>query len=399
LVGLENEGFAIRGRFTHNDPAGPEEWCSRRLLSRMHGYSQKGKRARVNTATAQDFMRFLLEWHHVAPGSQLDGADGLTNVVAQLQGWHAAAAVWEPEILSSRLRNHSPDLLDRRSLAGEITWGRMAVGCRASESTTRQTATKTTPITLALRADVDWLVSAARGASPEADPPENAEAEAGCAAELLDELRNRGARFHHELRQATGRLATDVEQGLWELVWRGEIHADSFHAVRSLFDARDRGATQQRVGSGRGLRRGSAARGGGEGRWTLFAENPVTADADELAEAVAEQLLARWGVVFHDLVAREQLALPWREIQWALRRLEARGLIRGGRFVSGFGGEQYALPEASDHLARVARTERGGVEVRVNACDPLNLTGVVTPGERVPSRRSLTVTYRDGLPV
>lgn len=384
LVGLENEGFAIRGQWTD---VPDEQWCSRRLLSRMHVYSQKGKRARVEPSTAQDFMRFLFEWQHLAPGSQLSGVDGLTSVVAQLQGWHAAAAAWEPHLLTPRLTDFRPEVLDRRSLAGDITWGRLVV---CSTDSARPTATKATPITLALRNDLEWLVAAARGDNQ----PE--EQDAGCASDLLEELRSRGARFHHELGSGTGRLSSDVEQGLWELVWRGQVHADSFHAVRSLFDARDRSTTPKRAT--RGLRRGSTARHGGEGRWTIFAERALDADRDELAEAVAEQLLARWGVVFHSLVQREQLALPWREILWAFRRLEARGVIRGGRFVSGFSGEQYALPEATQHLDRVRRTERSGVEVSVNACDPLNLTGVITPGERVAARRASTITYVDGVP-
>ena len=402
LVGLESEGFAIRtsarlpsqrqtssvGGVGIRTEVSAENWASRRLLSRMHVYSQKGKRARVEQATAQDYMRFLFEWQHVAPGSQLSGVDGLTNVVAQLQGWHAAAAAWEPHLLSSRLTDFRPEVLDRRSLAGDLTWGRM-VAC--STESARPTATKATPITLALRNDLEWLVAAVRGDSAPDDLGD------GCARELLDELRTRGARFHHELGSGTGRIPTDVEQGLWELVWRGLIHADSFHAVRSLFDARDRGQGPKRVG--RGLRRGTAARHGGEGRWTVFVDHELDADRDELAEAVAEQLLARWGVVFHAVVQREQLALPWREVLWALRRLEARGQIRGGRFVSGFSGEQYALGEAAQHLDRMRGTERSGVRIALNACDPLNLTGVITPGDRIPARRSLTIEYEDGVPL
>ena len=183
-------------------------------------------------------------------------------------------------------RSHSPEVLDRRSLAGDITWGRMA-GCAFGEdggaNPQRMVATKATPITLALRNDLDWLVAAIRGPHRAGVP------ETGAAAELYAELTARGARFHHELGNATGRLPSDVEQGLWDLVARGLIHADSFHAVRSLFDARDRNVTEQR--RGRGLRRGSAARAGGEGRWTLFAEHPLDAHADELAEAVAEHCL------------------------------------------------------------------------------------------------------------
>ena len=421
LAGLENEGFAIRGRWTPaargvgvGEPessgeagiraeasATCEEWASRRLLARMHVYSKKNSRARVEAVTPQDFMRFLLEFHHLAPGMQSSGVDGLTQVVAQLQGWHAAAAAWEPHILRPRLTDYRSETLDRRSLAGEITWGRFVV---AATEAARPTATKATPITLALRDDLDWLIAAMRGPISGTTAPGCAEGEAraeadtllGCAGEILTDLRTRGALFHHELVQQLGRIPTDVEMGLWELVWRGHVHADSFHAIRSLFDARDRAATPVRAG--RGLRRGAGARHGGEGRWTILAPQQLDADRDELAEAVAEQLLARWGVVFHDLVARETLALPWREILWALRRLEARGLIRGGRFVSGFTGEQYALPTVVDHLARVRRAERTGVTVEVNACDPLNLTGIVTPGERTPARRGQTITYVDGIP-
>jgi len=121
-------------------------------------------------------------------------------------------------------------------------------------------------------------------------------------------------------------------------------------------------------------------------------------EPDLLAEAVAEQLLARWGVVIRDICAREQLALPWREVQWALRRLEARGTIKGGRFLAGFSGEQFALPEAAELLTQIRKTAHQGQRVQINACDPLNLTGVLFPGPRVPALRTNTITYTDGLP-
>ncbi len=411
LIGLENEGFAIQvdptrmGKLRERSPGSeaPMFFSSRRLLARMHRYSQKGKRARVETASAQDFMSFLFEWQHLAPGSQLSGVDGLTTVVAQLQGWHAAAAAWEPALLSARLSDFSPSLLDQRSLAGDITWGRLASTGDAAKPTT----TKATPITLALRADLGWLSASLRGPNIEADVTADGE-EQGSAAEILQLLTEGGACFHHQLLGRSKLTAAQVEQGLWELVWRGLIHSDSFHAVRSLFDARDRKVAPAR--SRRGLRRGTAVRRGGEGRWTLLsdesdsfesvpdAEGRQAIDRDDLAEAIAEQLLARWGVVFHALVAREQLVVPWREILWALRRLEARGLILGGRFVSGFSGEQFASPEAAAHLDRIRRLPRSGVRVEVNACDPANLTGVITPGERVRASRSRAITYTDGLP-
>ena len=363
LVGLENEGFAIRGNWgarvkvpmgsdlappvggvgiraeipaTVADVVGAERvqlgkraertacdvvraeraqlwkraertaWASRRLLARMHVYSQKSKRARVDSATAQDFMRFLFAWHHVAPGSLRSGVQGLTDVVAQLQGWHAAAASWEPDLLCSRLVDYAPETLDRRSLAGDLTWGRLVTSISNSS---RPKATKAMPVTLALRDDLDWLLLTQR------PQPRNEEANSeqqdvlsSQAAHILDVLVQRGARFHHQLAMDADLPILEVEQGLWELVWHGHIHADSFHALRSLFDTRrPRGAGPRR----RGLRSGGTKRAGGEGRWTVLGEGLVTADRDELAEAVAEQLLARWGVVFHALVATESFSMPW----------------------------------------------------------------------------------------
>jgi ATP-dependent Lhr-like helicase len=204
----------------------------------------------------------------------------------------------------------------------------------------------------------------------------------------------------------TGRLPVEVEQGVWDLVSRGLVTADGFHSVRALLGSREgtgRGFGR-RPRRRRGLRRGGRGRVGREGRWSLLAPSVLTsngadADADELAEAVAEQLLARWGVVFRDLLARESLAVSWRELLYALRRLEARGTIRGGRFVTGFVGEQYALPGAVDALRRTRRLARSGEIVSLSAADPLNLVGIVTPGPRIPAVRTQKVVYRDGVPV
>ena len=266
-----------------------------------------------------------------------------------------------------------------------------------------------------MRADLNWLSASSRGSTAAkletietTESEESDEASVSPALDILQLLKTGGACFHHQLIGRSTLTAAEVEEGLWELVWRGLIHSDSFHAVRSLFDARDRKSTPSR--SRRGLRRGTAVRQGGEGRWTLLGDELIrlgsdqagdretSIDPDDLAEAVAEQLLARWGVVFHALAAREQLVLPWREILWALRRLEARGLILGGRFVSGFSGEQFATPEAADHLDRTRRTAREGVRIELNASDPANLTGIVTPGPRVRASRTRSITYVDGLP-
>jgi ATP-dependent Lhr-like helicase len=192
--------------------------------------------------------------------------------------------------------------------------------------------------------------------------------------------------------------ASELQEVLWDAVARGLVSSDGFQTLRALLGPRSR--WQRRPATARrGLRQGAGGSVPNEGRWALWSAPTHGADADELAEAVAEQLLARWGVVFRDLIARETLVVPWREVIWALRRLEARGLVRGGRFVGGFVGEQYALPEAVELLRAVRRSERTGVVVRVSACDPLNLVGIVTPGPRVSSIRTNFVRYRDGAPI
>jgi ATP-dependent Lhr-like helicase len=225
----------------------------------------------------------------------------------------------------------------------------------------------------------------------------------GALAEVLDSLRRHGARFHRELAEDTGRLPSDIERALWEGVAAGVLTADGFHAVRSLLDARQNAVLASAEGPLRRrvrLRRGtSGARAPGEGRWVLVASPAVVDDRDELAEAVAEQLLARWGVVFRDLTRRERLAVPWREVQWALRRLEARGVIRGGRFVHGFSGEQFATPAAVDLLRQVRKAAPDGEAVTLAAGDPLNLSSVVVPGDRLPALSGRRIIWRDGMPI
>lgn len=240
-------------------------------------------------------------------------------------------------------------------------------------------------MTLAVRADLPWLLQSARGDELPHEPGP------GRTRDVLEALRSSGALFQADIVTLTRRLPSEVEEALWDGVARGLITADGFQAVRSLLFHRRSSPAGQR------LRRG-APRQRAAGRWALLPQVRATDDADELAEAVAEQVLARWGVVFRDLLAREQLAVPWREILWALRRMEARGTIRGGRFVSGFTGEQFALPEAIEDLRSVRKRERGGEIVRLSAADPLNLVGIVVPGERVLAVRTNSVVYRDGLP-
>jgi ATP-dependent Lhr-like helicase len=455
LAALQNEGFALQGRYTEaartggpvgavgsdgsGTPAGVQ-WVARRLLSRMHSYSRRSRRQSVKQATAQDFMRFLLRWQHVAPDTQVAGEAGVLALLEQLQGFEAAAVAWEPELLARRLRRYDASWLDRLCHGGEVAWLRLTPRARDDDSPATPAApSKATPIAVVLRGDLPWLLAAARGEQPCAEPS------LGATAEIVEALRARGACFAAELGTATGRLPADVERGLWDGVARGLVMSDGFGAIRARvtgggggsgggrssrgFDARGRSGNANGNGNASGNANGSGARGGASGlspvarlalrpqrisrlgrtarstaasagRWSAVpgAELDPDHDRDELAEVVAEQLLNRWGVVFRDLAVRDSLRLPWREVQWALRRLEDRGLVRGGRFVSGFSGEQYALPAAAEQLAHVRKLPRTGERVVVNATDPLNLVGTIVPGDTVPAVRTNHVTYVDGVP-
>ena len=395
---LEAEGFVLRGSFDPDLGAGTEQWCARRLLARIHAYTQHRLRREIEPVTAQDLMRFLLRWHHVADGTKRSGRAGVMAVIDQLQGFEVAAGAWEESVLPARIESYTPRWLDDLCLSGDLVWGRLARRPDTEDESQRRgssTPSRATPVTFAIRSELTWLIQAARGEAPPSEPVH------GAGRDILEALSQRGAMFHTELREATGRLPVEVEDGLWDLVARGIVTADGFQAVRSLLSARQawkrrhRQEQRTRLGS----RRAPTWREGGEGRWALLPVPGPTDDREQLAEQVAGQLLARWGVVFFDLTARENLAVPWREVVWALRRLEARGLVRGGRFVTGFAGEQYALPEAVEELRAVRRSARTGEIVRLSAADPLNLIGIIVPGDRVPAVRTNRVAYRDGLPL
>jgi ATP-dependent Lhr-like helicase len=251
------------------------------------------------------------------------------------------------------------------------------------------TPSRATPITMAIREDLPWLLQATRGDRAPLGPGP------GRTQDVLDALRGHGALFAADLVTITRRLPHQVEEALWDAVARGLVTSDGFEAVRSLLYRRVAATLPHRS---RLRRAGSRGATRSAGRWSLVRAAPATEDADELAEALAEQLLARWGVVFRDLLARETFTVPWREVLWALRRMEARGTIRGGRFVSGFSGEQFAVPEAVDALRAVRKQERAGETITISAADPLNLVGIVLPGPRVPALSANSVTYVDGVP-
>jgi ATP-dependent Lhr-like helicase len=388
VAALEGEGFALSGHFT--DPDGPEEFCARRVLTRIHAYSRQRKRREVEPVTARDFMRFLLRWQHVAPGTQREGSRGVLAVVEQLQGFELAAGAWERGVLAARVSGYRPEWLDEVCLAGDVTWGRLSVREPAAESVRGLSPSRATPITLTIRDDMPWLMLAARGPAVAVLPS------SGCAAEVTDALAGRGALFQADLVDLTGRTPAEIEDALWDGVARGLFTADGFRAVRSLFTRRALDAVPGRQRLRRGGRTSGRLTARTGGRWSLLPPPLGECDPDELAEAVAEQLIVRWGVVFHDLLARENLAVPWREVLWALRRMEARGTVRGGRFVNGFSGEQFAHPDAVEVLKAVRKAPLSGETVRLCAADPLNLTGIVLPGPRIPAVAANSVTYTDG---
>jgi ATP-dependent Lhr-like helicase len=342
LEALRGRGFAVAGQF---EAERGEQWCARRLLARIHGYTRERRRAEVRPISQEEWQDFLRSWLHATPQTKRHGRAGLAEVIEQLQGFECPAGDWE-RVFAERVESYRPEWLDDLCLSGEVAWGRLSVVEPAAEGDdpaageprrSGKTPSRRTPISFMLRQDLPWLLQAHRGATTPAEP------NAGSGREILDALRERGALFHSELQAITRRLPTDVEEGLWDGVARGLVSADGFNAVRSLLHARTRFARRQRPNPRPGSRgRRGTWRQGVEGRWTLLAAAEPIEDIEELAEAVAWQLLFRWGVVFRDVYLKERLSVPWREILWALRRLEARGLVRGGHFVTGVTGEQFA---------------------------------------------------------
>jgi ATP-dependent Lhr-like helicase len=371
MAKLESGGQVLRGRFTPESKAtGSEiEWCNRRLLARIHRLTLGRLRKEIEPVTSADFMRFLFTWQHVTPGTQLHGVDGTLQVLKQLQGYEISAAAWESEVLRRRIARYTPDLLDRLCLSGEVMWGRLSphpalvVETEANTRSRRIRPTRVAPVAIFLREDASWLL--------EAGPQTDGISPSG--RDILETLRRRGASFLPDLARTTGLLTSQVEDGLWELAAAGMVTADGFENLRALVDPKRR----RGEGSARLKMPRHAA-----GRWALL-ELPGSSQSSEVrAEAFARQLLLRWGVVFRDLVARETLAPAWRDLLVALRRMEARGEIRGGRFVSGFLGEQFARPEAVDLLRSIRRTP-SETALKIAAADPLNLVGIVLPGGRV----------------
>ncbi len=382
LVALEVEGFALRGHFTSGSNV--EEWCDRRLLARIHHYTVRRLRAEIEPVAARDFLRFLFDWQRVTPETRLEGPDAVSAAVALLEGFEAPAGAWETEILPARIIGYEPTWLDDMCLAGRIAWGRLTPGVRTSGPV------RTTPIALLARRHAGFWTSLA---SSTEDVQPN-----GRAQTVLDCLRTQGALFFEELAEASALLRPQLEEALGELVSLGLVTSDSFGGLRALLVPSER---RKPFAGGTRRRRIMAFGMEDAGRWSLMRRRASDPQGRASAtEFVARALLRRYGVVFWRLLTREADWLPpWRDLLRVYRRLEARGEIRGGRFVAGFSGEQYALPDAIGLLREVRRRPLSNAYVSLSGADPLNLVGILTPGAKLAAVTANRLLYCDGLPV
>jgi ATP-dependent Lhr-like helicase len=384
LAALQTEGVALRGNFTPG--AAAAEWCDRRLLARIHRYTVKRLRAEIEPVPARDFLRFLFEWQRVLPEARMQGPDAVAAVLAQLEGFETPAAAWETDILPARITEYEPEWLDEQGRAGRFVWTRLA--SRAADRERGAAPVRATPITLLARRNVkNWSLFT------EAADPANLTSRARA---VVEHITAQGASFFDDIAESVRLLPAEAEEALAELVALGVVNSDSFGGLRALLSpGARRGAAAGRRKRRRLFQMADA------GRWALVRRPAADAqDRDEAVEALVRTLLRRWGVVFWKLLLREADWLPpWRDILLCCRRLEARGEIRGGRFVAGFSGEQFAAPDAVGRLRDVRRQPGSGQHVALSAADPLNLIGILTPGPRLAALTGNRLLYRDGLPI
>jgi len=392
LAALEVEGFAMRGRFTPGTNA--EEWCDRHLLARIHRYTVKRLRAEIEPVAARDFLRFLFAWQRVSGETRMEGPDAVGAVIAQLEGFEAPAAAWESEILPARIADYEPAWLDEACLAGRIAWARLAPrNARSNGGDRGPTPVRTTPIALVGRRQrALWMNLSANG---EAVQP------SGPAQAVADYIRQHGASFFDELVSGTGLLRPQVEEALAELVALGMVASDGFAGLRALLVPSER---RQPGAGGYRRRRSMPFTMDDAGRWSIVGRNDMAGAGHsagaEAVEHAARALLRRYGIVFWRVLEREAPWLPpWRDLLRVYRRLEARGEIRGGRFVAGFSGEQFALPDAVGLLRETRRKNGAGDWISLSGADPLNLAGILTPGPKLAALTGNRLLYRDGLPV
>ena len=453
LLRIEASGAILRGKFRpqgiHQQSSASEtEWCERRLLARIHRLTVATLRKQIEPVTASQFMNWLLRWQHIAPGSQVRGEHGTLEVIRQLQGFEIPANTWERFVLARRISDYDPAYVDQLCLAGVVGWGRLSPHPAALDASNgsggnsassaigadgelleavaprqrRVIPTRVAPIAFFVREESDWMKAhPSHGSSnaPSSGDDSPMSYLSPVARALFELMKQRGALFFPDMVRATGRLKAEVETGLWELVAVGLVTADGFENLRALVAPKNSansgsGTTGSKMfGAGMsasgafgtsGLRMAKTRRPRhAAGRWSLLhmdgAEHgkPKTGtERDQSVESCCWMLLRRYGVVFRDLLARETNLPRWRELQIAFRRLEDRGEIRGGRFVDGFVGEQFALPIAVESLRANRKLPMNGERTVIAAADPLNLVGIIVPGERIPAISGRSVTFRDG---
>jgi ATP-dependent Lhr-like helicase len=397
LLALEQEGYVIQGRFTHT--SSEVEWCERALLARIHRYTVKKLRKEIEAVSPLDYMRFLFAWHRIE--EKADGKEALATILEQLEGFALPASSWERDILPARLDLYIPDWLDNLCTSGRFTWLRSTVKeangkDKASEKRRKPAPVKNTPISIFLRqhsgywCNQEALTQNAKNLSPNAH-------------KVYSVLKNQGASFFFDLVTATQLLRTQVETALAELVSYGLVTSDNFTGLRALITPSNKKPAYR----SRRNYRSSNNNIDDAGRWTLIQKSlPPPSQQEALApfdieqtDHIARRLLDRYGVVFRKLLEKETALPPWRDLLYVYRRMEARGEIRGGRFVSGFSGEQFALPEAVTALRNTRKKPKDGELITISAVDPLNLTGIITAGQRVPATGNNRILYKDGKPI
>jgi ATP-dependent Lhr-like helicase len=378
LMELEQDGFVIQGHF---DPRrAPLEWCERGLLARIHRYTLKQLRREIEPVNAADFMRFLFNWQGLDEPSQ--GVAALERVMLQLEGVSLSAGSWEEEILPARLQPYFSTELDELCSSGKLAWLRL-LSPDVKENKRKNPAVKSTPLAFVFRPNLSvWCQS-------ETAVPEGLSA---TAAKVLDVLKQWGASFFDDLQQQTGLLRTQLETALGELVAWGLVTSDQYQGLRAMImpersrkRSRRRPVVQAPLASG--------------GRWSLIRAPIRHENESQRVEQVARTLLTRYGVVFRKLLERESGLPPWRDLLYVLRRLEARGEIRGGRFVQGFTGEHFALPEAVSLMREVRKKKHVEQLIAISSADPLNLTGIITTGKRITAQPGHRILFKDGKPI
>jgi ATP-dependent Lhr-like helicase len=403
---MEMQGLLMRGSFeypapephTTENPDHEIEWCERRILQRIHRRTVATLRKQIEAVPPAVYMRWLLQWQHLAPQTQLSGEEGVFEALRQLEGFEAPAIEWERNLLPARVANYDSRHLDGLCLSGAVGWGRISphpAWSSADEASRprRVIPTNAAPITFYIRESADWLPHALAQQSVEEE--KLSAALSPHALQLRTLLQQRGACFANDIQRIANLTCQQTQHALWELATAGLASADGFDQLRACMDPRRKPTTTENPAK-RPTR--STA-----GRWSLLTEELHAAPTvieqarrtDAALESFARQLLARYGILFRDLLTRESNTPKWRDLLNILRRLEARGEIRGGRFVSGFSGEQYALPEAMDSL-RAARSRDCSAIIPVSAADPMNLAGIVIPGDRIPAVPGKQLLYCNG---